>query len=768
VGVATTSPYNVTWNNPPVGTNWLKAVAVGNGGLSATSSVVSVIVDIPPVVTLTNPTNNAYISPGNNVNLTVNASAADGAVKRVQYFQGTTSLGSNTSAPYSLTWSNASLGVYSLTAVAVDNLGLATTSGVVTVYVGSAATIIQQPTNETATIGNNALFRVTAIGTAPLIYQWYFGSAPIPNATNTTLLLTNVQSSSAGDYFVLVTNILNTVTSSNAILTVTPSVCTPASSNLLNWWPAENSVLDVIGGINGSLSGDITYGAGEVGQAFHFGGSDGLISFGNSVGNFGTNDFAIEFWVRTTAQSSGEYPILTKLPVCGPSSEFAIRLEGQGSSNPNPGTIMAEIGQSTNVAEPNHVVIQSVRTIADGLFHHVALTRQATNLLLYIDGTIETSGSTPGIVALSNSAPMLAGSSACVGVDGKSSYFAGDLDEIAIYNAALAPGSVQAIYNAASGGKCSMAPVIITQPGNQTATVGGTANFGVSAIGDLPLSYQWYGLRSGPLANATNATLVLTNLQTSNPDNYYYVIIANQYGSVASTSASLTVINSAIDGDGNGLPDAWEEYYFGTNGVDPNADPDGDGLSTLMEYRLGTNPRAYDSTQPGLPIGQGISDADRYYQILQGANGQAPAGAIVWFEITSSNPQSYTLLFHGTQPGVPYLLFSTQNPGPGCKWIVEQSFVGTTNQSSMQLTVNLWGRPSLTYRAAFGYDYDGNGIPDYWERIVAGAVIGTLNPNGDLDGDGVDNYDEFLQGRNPISPGTQPDSTGNFIALQPY
>jgi hypothetical protein len=82
--------------------------------------------------------------------------------------------------------------------------------------------------------------------------------------------------------------------------------------------------------------------------------------------------------------------------------------------------------------------------------------------------------------------------------------------------------------------------------------------------------------------------------------------------------------------------------------------------------------------------------------------------------------------------------------------------------------VNLWGRPSLTYRAAFGYDYDGNGIPDYWERLVAGAVIGTLNPNGDLDGDGVSNYDEYLQGRNPISPGTQPDSTGSFIGLQAY
>ena len=64
LGVATTSPYSVTGNNLPTGTNLLKAVAVGNDGFTATSSVVHVIVDIPPVVTLTNPANNAVFATG--------------------------------------------------------------------------------------------------------------------------------------------------------------------------------------------------------------------------------------------------------------------------------------------------------------------------------------------------------------------------------------------------------------------------------------------------------------------------------------------------------------------------------------------------------------------------------------------------------------------------------------------------------------------------------------------------------------------------------
>jgi hypothetical protein len=42
--------------------------------------------------------------------------------------------------------------------------------------------------------------------------------------------------------------------------------------------------------------------------------------------------------------------------------------------------------------------------------------------------------------------------------------------------------------------------------------------------------------------------------------------------------------------DTNGLPIAWELIYFGHTGVDPNADPDHDGVSNLPEYLAGTNP----------------------------------------------------------------------------------------------------------------------------------------------------------------------------------
>lgn len=46
--------------------------------------------------------------------------------------------------------------------------------------------------------------------------------------------------------------------------------------------------------------------------------------------------------------------------------------------------------------------------------------------------------------------------------------------------------------------------------------------------------------------------------------------------------------------DTNGLPIAWELLNFGTVGIDPNADPDGDGMSNKQEYLAGTNP--HDAT----------------------------------------------------------------------------------------------------------------------------------------------------------------------------
>src|SRR5439155_468329 len=73
---------------------------------------------------------------------------------------------------------------------------------------------------------------VTAAGTAPLSYQWWFNSAPISGATATNYTITGAQSTNAGGYSVVITNSFGGVTSSVATLTVLvpPSITTQPQS----------------------------------------------------------------------------------------------------------------------------------------------------------------------------------------------------------------------------------------------------------------------------------------------------------------------------------------------------------------------------------------------------------------------------------------------------------------------------------------------------------------------------------------------------------
>ena len=83
------------------------------------------------------------------------------------------------------------------------------------------------------------------------------------------------------------------------------------------------------------------------------------------------------------------------------------------------------------------------------------------------------------------------------------------------------------------------APVISTQPQNQTVTAGATVNFWVEASGTAPLSYQWE-FNGANIAGATGPTLTLNNVQAANAGSYR-VIVSNFAGSVTSATATLTV-----------------------------------------------------------------------------------------------------------------------------------------------------------------------------------------------------------------------------------
>jgi alpha-tubulin suppressor-like RCC1 family protein len=83
-------------------------------------------------------------------------------------------------------------------------------------------------------------------------------------------------------------------------------------------------------------------------------------------------------------------------------------------------------------------------------------------------------------------------------------------------------------------------PSITQQPSGLAAPAGGAAQFTVQASGTAPLRYQW-SLEGLSIIGATNATLVLSNLQPTNAG-VYRVIVSNVAGSVLSASAVLRVI----------------------------------------------------------------------------------------------------------------------------------------------------------------------------------------------------------------------------------
>jgi hypothetical protein len=81
--------------------------------------------------------------------------------------------------------------------------------------------IIVQPQDQTVVAGLDAHFSVTAEGSAPLSYQWFFRGANLPGQIQTNLLLSAVTTNKAGDYTVIISNPSGSITSQVARLTVT-------------------------------------------------------------------------------------------------------------------------------------------------------------------------------------------------------------------------------------------------------------------------------------------------------------------------------------------------------------------------------------------------------------------------------------------------------------------------------------------------------------------------------------------------------------------
>lgn len=102
-----------------------------------------VVANVPPAVTITNPTNNAVLAAPATFNFTADASDTDeDGLSDVEFYVGTNQVDDIFfPGPYATTVSNLTAGTYQLSAVAFDNVGAATTN-TITIQVGTVAPIL--------------------------------------------------------------------------------------------------------------------------------------------------------------------------------------------------------------------------------------------------------------------------------------------------------------------------------------------------------------------------------------------------------------------------------------------------------------------------------------------------------------------------------------------------------------------------------------------------------------------------------------------------
>ena len=194
-------------------------VTVSNAMGSATSSVATLTVNLPPSIT-TQPSSQT-VNAGLTATFTVAASGT--APLSYQWSKGGANISGATSASYT-TPATTPADNGSQFQVAVSNAAGSLNSAAATLTVNSPPSITTQPSNQTVTVGQTATFTVAAAGTSPLTYQWQKGSANISGATSASYTTPATALTDNGSHFdVVISNSLGSATSNTVTLTVNSS-----------------------------------------------------------------------------------------------------------------------------------------------------------------------------------------------------------------------------------------------------------------------------------------------------------------------------------------------------------------------------------------------------------------------------------------------------------------------------------------------------------------------------------------------------------------
>lgn len=344
------------------------------------------------------------------------------------------------------------------------------------------------------------------------------------------------------------------------------AACNPPPSGLVSWWRAESNAFDETGLNSGNLVSRVALGAGEVGKAFLFNGTNSYIRVLYST-TLASPTYSVEAWVNPSGQvnnSVGQAFIFGQ-----PFAQAQMTLR-TGTSGVVP---VFQFGTGDAFT---YVAAVSTNEIPTNQFSHLVGTWDGSNLRLYVNGVLRAEMPTelrPG----DTQCPFFIGGLNSIGTcDYVGQFFNGAIDELTYYGRALTEPEVTSLFTAGSAGKCPLIqpPLIFTQPSDQAVSEGETAFFTVTATGTLPLSYQWQ--RDGVyLAGQTDPSLTLTNVQAGDAG-VYSVLLTNPNGSTLSSGAVLMVTPATTC---TPLPPGLVGWWHGENDT---ADAAGANNATLV------------------------------------------------------------------------------------------------------------------------------------------------------------------------------------------